>query len=341
MRAAALLAVLVSACAGGQAAPIVYGPSQRTAEPAPPQQQRAPSPARAETQTPAPPPRVAAPEPEPDWAAGEGTPLSAYALRREDVQPYDPARPPLTHRVGANQSLYDIATAYQVPLRALIEQNQLEAPFALEPGRELQLPPPRLHQVARGETLQDIARRYNVDARSLALLNRMRAPYDLRQGEQVVLPAMARARVSEPPPPAVAAPASPSAPLPEGSGQFAWPLRGEIVARFGPRSGGGRVDGLEIAGREGAPVLAAAAGDVVYAGSDIAAYDTLILVRHEGDFVTAYAYARRALVQEGQRVSAGQQIAELGARPDGSTRLLFQVRRGAQPVDPAPLMAPQ
>ena len=98
------------------------------------------------------------------------------------------------------------------------------------------------------------------------------------------------------------------------------------------------LDGIEIAGREGDRISAAADGDVVYAGSDLPAYGELVLVRHANDLVTAYAYTRRALVREGQRVRAGEAIAELGGRADGGARLLFQVRQGSTPVDPAPLL---
>jgi lipoprotein NlpD len=123
-----------------------------------------------------------------------------------------------------------------------------------------------------------------------------------------------------------------------GTGQFAWPLRGQIVARFGVQPGGGRLDGIEIAGRAGDAVSAAAEGDVVYAGSDLAAYGTLVLVRHADNYVTAYGYAQRALVREGQHVRAGQAIAELAPRADGQARLLFQMRRGTEAIDPLPLM---
>ncbi len=269
----------------------------------------------------------------PDWAEGEGMPLSAYALRPEEAQPFDPARPPATHRVGANQSLYDVATRYQIPLRALIEQNGLEPPYALAPGRELRLPPPRFHTVARGETFEDVAERYNVDLRSLGLLNRMRAPYRVGPGDRVLLPALARAVDPTPAEP----PAGPSATA-RADTRFRMPLRGALVARFGVQPGGARLDGVEIAGREGDAVTAAADGQVLYAGDDLPAYGTLVLLRHAGNYVTAYGFTRRALVREGQRVRAGQHIAELGERPDGSARLLFQVRQGSAAIDPAPLL---
>lgn len=326
-RAALMLALLVAACASGSGAPISYGGGSSPPPPPPPARQ-----AR-QREAPPPAPRVQPAQEVPDWADGEGTPLSQYALRPADAQPFDPSSLPRSHTVAPNEALYDIATRYQVPVRALIDQNGLEPPYALTPGRVLELPPPRLHTVARGESFEDVAQRYSVDVRSLALLNRMQPPYEVRRGDQIVLPAMASERGPEAEPRAT--------PLPAGSGRFAWPMRGDVVARFGAQPGGTRLDGIEIAGREGAPVSAAADGDVVYAGADIQGLGALVLVRHADNYVTAYAYNRRALVREGQRVRAGETIAELGLRPDGRARLLFQVRRGSEALDPAPLMAAQ
>lgn len=328
-RAALLSCVLLSACAASQGAPISYGGSAQPARTAPPQAPRRPAPSA--------PPRAPAPEQAPDWAAGEGTALSDYALRREDTFPYDPTNPPRTHRVRGDESLYDIATAYQIPLRALIDQNRLEPPFALAPGRELELPPPRMHRVARGESFEDVARAYNVDLRSLALLNRMTPPYVVREGEDVVLPALARAWPAAQAAAPVAPPSTP-APAPRAGARFSWPVQGEIISRFGAQPSGRRIDGIEIAAREGAPIGAADAGEVVYAGSDLPGYGTLVLLRHEDGYVTAYGYARRALVSEGQRVRAGEPVAEVGRDSAGEARLLFQVRRGAAAVDPAPLL---
>ncbi|MGD9981074.1 MAG: peptidoglycan DD-metalloendopeptidase family protein [Hyphomonadaceae bacterium] len=327
-RAALLLALMAGACATSSPAPIAYGTP--ASSPATPPSRQAPAPAG---ETPA---IHMGPAPEPNWADGEGTPLSAYALRPEEAQPFDPSNWPRTHTVGADESLYDIATRYQAPLRALIDQNRLEPPYALAPGRVIELPPPRIHIVARGEDFEAIARRYNVDLRSLALLNRMRPPYAVRRGERIVLPAMAR-EYGPPAPSPAAAPAD-EPPAIHNAARFAWPLRGDVVARFGAQPGGTRLDGIEIAGREGAEVVAAAEGDVFYAGADIEGLGNLVLVRHTDNYVTAYGYNRRALVREGQHVRAGEPIAELGLRPDGRARLLFQVRRGSEALDPAPLL---
>lgn len=317
-RGAILLCLLTAACASGGGAPIAYGGSA------------APSAPRA--YQPASPPSVA-PSPGAAQSQDEVTALSAYALQPGDN---DPRRPPRTHTVGRNESLYDIAVRYQIPLQSLIEQNRLEPPYALAPGRVIELPPPRIHVVAAGESFEDVARAESIDRRSLALLNRMSEPYVVHAGDQLVLPALPGAW-REAPPEAYAPPPSQLPPATSGA-RFVWPVRGEVVTRFGPQAGGRRLDGIEIAASEGAPIGAAEEGDVVYAGSDVPGYGALVLVRHADGFVTAYGYARRALVREGQHVRAGQALAEAGRAANGRALVLFQVRQGAHAVDPAPLL---
>jgi murein DD-endopeptidase MepM/ murein hydrolase activator NlpD len=264
------------------------------------------------------------------------TALSDYALRREEIQPFDPGNLPRTHRVSASESLHDIATRYQIPILALIAYNGLEPPYALSHGRELHLPPPRFHIVASGETLDTIADRYAIDPRSLALFNRLQQPFAVREGDRLFLPATAAAAV--PQAPVVRLTPEPVPPEVRAGARFAMPLRGAVVSSFGAQDGGGRLDGIEIGGREGDLIRAAAAGTVVYAGQDVPGYGALVLVRHADNYVTAYGFNRRALVGEGQRVEAGTAVAELGPRPHGRARLLFQVRRGSAAVDPEPLL---
>ncbi len=274
---------------------------------------------------------------QPNWAAGPGTPLSAWALQPAQTAP---GAAPRSVRVARGQSLYDIATLYQIPMLALIEANALRPPYSVAPGSMLRLPAPNVHVVRAGERFEDIARAFNIDLHSLGTLNRMQPPYPIQPGDRILLPAgvagedVEEAAASAP---INVAPRDETAPI-SANGRFAWPIRGAIVARYGTQANGARLDGIEIAGREGDAIAAAADGDVVYAGSDLAAYGTLVLVRHADNYVTAYGFARRALVREGQRVRAGQAIAELGSRGDGHARLLFQVRHGAHAVDPAPLL---
>ncbi|MDZ7788033.1 MAG: peptidoglycan DD-metalloendopeptidase family protein [Halofilum sp. (in: g-proteobacteria)] len=118
----------------------------------------------------------------------------------------------------------------------------------------------------------------------------------------------------------------------EPPGRWRWPTRGTVVARFGDGRAGGR--GVDIRGEQGQPIHATAAGDVVYSGDGLKAYGRLLIVRHEGDFLSAYAHNSELLVAEGDRVDAGQPIARMGRTREGTALLHFEIRRGGSPVDP-------
>mgnify|MGYP006421660603 CR=1 FL=1 len=118
----------------------------------------------------------------------------------------------------------------------------------------------------------------------------------------------------------------------EPPGRWRWPTRGTVIARFGDSRAGGR--GVDIRGEAGQPVQATAAGDVVYSGDGLKAYGRLLIIRHEGDFLSAYAHNSELLVAEGDQVDAGQPLARMGRTREGTALLHFEIRRGGSPVDP-------
>jgi lipoprotein NlpD len=128
-------------------------------------------------------------------------------------------------------------------------------------------------------------------------------------------------------------PASASAPAPASveASRFKWPVPGPITAKFVT----GRSKGVELGGRVGEQVKAAEGGRVVYAGARIKPYRRLIVIKHDGHFVTAYGNIRKLLVEEGTVVTQGQSIAEMGADANGSGSLKFEVRKDGKPVDPS------
>ncbi|MBR7959848.1 peptidoglycan DD-metalloendopeptidase family protein [Burkholderia vietnamiensis] len=113
-----------------------------------------------------------------------------------------------------------------------------------------------------------------------------------------------------------------------------WPARGKIVDGFRP----GQNRGIQIAGRPGDPVRAAADGRVMYAGTGLNDYGSLIIVQHNADFLTAYAHNRKLLVKTGDIVRRGDAIAEMGDLDNSRVALLFEVRRDGKPVNPMPYL---
>jgi lipoprotein NlpD len=112
---------------------------------------------------------------------------------------------------------------------------------------------------------------------------------------------------------------------------FQWPTRGNLLAGFDEVKN----KGVDIAGKAGDPVLAAADGKVVYAGSGLRGYGNLVIIKHNNTYLTAYAHNQTLLVKEDQAIKRGQKIAEMGNSDADQVKLHFEIRRQGKPVDPA------
>jgi lipoprotein NlpD len=110
-----------------------------------------------------------------------------------------------------------------------------------------------------------------------------------------------------------------------------WPANGKLVTGF---SDSANLKGIDIAGKEGQPVMASAAGKVVYAGTGLRGYGKLVIIKHNATYLSAYAHNREILVKEGQQVTKGQKIAEMGSTDSDQVKLHFEIRRQGKPVDP-------
>lgn len=117
-------------------------------------------------------------------------------------------------------------------------------------------------------------------------------------------------------------------------GSYLWPAQGQTITRFDGRTN----KGIDIAGKLGDPVVAAAAGRVVYAGSGLRGYGNMVIIKHDDTFLTAYAHNSRLLVREHDAVQSGQKIAEMGSSDADTTKLHFEVRRSGVAVDPEPYL---
>lgn len=246
-----------------------------------------------------------------------------------------------THTVVRGETVYGIARANGLEVRNMIGVNRLRAPYTLTVGQELRVPvgAARVHVVRKGDTSYSISRRYGVDLSSLMRLNGLRPPYNLAIGQELRLPAGVGAgnsgnsggsprRAAVPPPP------------PRQGSKFLWPVKGRILSGFGPKPGGQHNDGINIRTTRGAEVRAADAGVVAYAGDELSGYGNLLLLRHAGGWVTAYAHNDRLLVKRGDKVSRGQVIARAGATGGvNEAQLHFEVRKGRAAVDPLRYLA--
>lgn len=219
---------------------------------------------------------------------------------------------------------------------------------------------PRTEAVVRivrnGDSLYTIAWEAGLDYRDVAVWNGLESPYRLRVGQEIILgsgvkkassvsvskanlesTSAAEPTVVELEPVETLSDtrerttSDPTTQSESTHTAWLWPAKGELIAWFDPETGS---NGIDIAGAGGAPVLAAARGKVVYAGTGLRGYGLLIIIKHDETFLSAYAHNRAVTISEGDSVHRGQVIAEMGQSGAESTRLHFEIRRDGQPVDP-------
>jgi len=213
------------------------------------------------------------------------------------------------------------------------------------------------YRVRRGDTLYAIAWRANLDFRDIARWNGIRSPYVIYEGQVLRLrPTRASqsrtGRISQPDAATSATssagkPESRSASAPKKASPkkketleeksnarltWAWPVQGQVVSVF--KSGDPLNKGIKIASREGSDIRAAEAGKVVYSGSGLIGYGQLIIIKHNEKYLSAYGHNRKLLVEQNQRVTKGQKIAEMGRANDGRPLLHFELRQYGKPMDP-------
>ena len=228
--------------------------------------------------------------------------------------------------VQRGDTLYSISRRYGVPLKDLINANNLHAPYTLHVGQVLSLPAKQYHTVQRGDTLYSISRQYNVDITSLSRVNNLQTPYSLNVGDRLVLPASvgnvpaasystaqssassaSSAAVKTAYTPAKSAPLTDSYVAPKArKTKFDWPVKGTIISGYGNLGSGRKNDGINIKAALGTNVKAADSGTVAYAGNELKGFGNLILIKHPDGWITAYAHNDRLFVKKGQKVSRGE-----------------------------------
>lgn len=252
------------------------------------------------------------------------------------------------HTVQKGETLYGIAFANNVDFQNVAAWNNLESVDVIRVGQVLRLTPPDAAEAAsKGVEIQALKIEPVPQANVLQETPLVREPqavllpYNPANWAQVNAPVPLRTPA---PPvvaqaPAVAAPAAapvapsavtnsaPPASAPEG---WLWPARGTLKGRFGEAGG----KGIDIVGERNTPVIAVAPGRVVYSGSGLRGYGRLLIIKHPGEFLSAYAHNQEMLVKEGDSVSAGQKIALMGDSDADRVKLHFEIRQYGRPIDP-------
>ncbi|HQT00776.1 MAG TPA: peptidoglycan DD-metalloendopeptidase family protein [Thiobacillus sp.] len=269
-------------------------------------------------------------------------------VRATPIEPVRAATPAIApssnglHEVARGDTLYAIAFANGLDYRDLAAWNRLESPDRILVGQTLRLTPPP--GMAETRPLDEAAPPAPQALGEVPLFRAPQAvwlPYTEANWAQVsgtaVAASAASGQVASAPAAvqvsAVAAPeppAAPAAPVATQVDAWLWPADGSLAGRFGAAGG----KGIDIVAARNAPIKAVAPGKVVYSGSGLRGYGQLVIVKHAGEFLSAYAHNEAILVKEGEAVSAGQKIALMGDSGADRVKLHFEIRRYGKPLDP-------
>jgi murein DD-endopeptidase MepM/ murein hydrolase activator NlpD len=237
-----------------------------------------------------------------------------------------------THTIASGESLYTIARRYDVTTQALVLANGLSSPDKIVVGQKVIIP-------GRADLLATKA----PAPVQVASTNPASAP--LQQTLPTAAPNTLQTAATPAPTPQQAAPAPaptqvanvPAAePAMSGNTKFRWPVSGRVLTDFAASRG----TGINIEASEGSAIKAAENGTVIYVGSGVEGYGNLILIRHPNGYVSAYAHLKSMSVAKGANVSRGDTIGAAGMTGSVTQpQLHFELRKGATPVDPMPLLA--
>lgn len=241
------------------------------------------------------------------------------------------------HVVQPGETLYSIAAKYQRKVQELITINHLQEPYMLQLGQTLRL---QTQQVVPATetlttspslaTLSEISPVNQPQTISTVSTEKTTAPFTASP----TAPEATTQEIAKPTeqPVASASLISPAA----GKSKWIWPASGKVLRGYSKKN-----KGLDIQGNKGEPVYATASGQVVYSGTGLRGYGQLVIIKHSADFLSAYAHNNKVLVTEGQHVTQGQQIAEIGSTGTNTTKLHFELRFKGKPVDPIKYLPPR
>ena len=311
--------------------------------------------------------------------------------------------------VQQGETLYSIAKKNGVPLRDLIDTNNLEPPYALKAGSAIKIPFPNYHESREGETLYSISRMYDMKVNDVIALNNLKFPYPIYPGDKIkivkdknkkseknpqlasdskakkennIKPSEEKAKeivekknskeiekygfkpsevralelakrndssrtaqniINPSKNEIVETKLSINKPIDKDSikkianktNRFSWPVRGEVISKFGPKSAGLYNDGINIKAKDGQAVSSSEDGIVAYVGSELKGYGNLVIVKHSGGWISAYAHLKNSAGAIGQKISKGQRIGNVGN--SGKVKfpqLYFGLRKGRDAVNP-------
>ena len=259
-------------------------------------------------------------------AEPERPPVSEQSMPMR--QPESPSR-----TVVHGDTLYSIAWESGQDYRVLAKWNGIKPPYTIKPGQELRVLPPPVQKTTPVKATPVPAKTKNVaENKTTGKTSKPPVKPVASPKPPATVAAAKKPKESARPKPSVASAKTPSSDKPTAlTGSWMWPADGQLLKRYNENDA---AKGLDIGGTRGQVVRASANGRVVYQGSGLRGYGQLIIIKHNDEYLSAYAHNDRIYVKEGDVVKRGQKIADMGSTGTDRVKLHFEIRRQGAPIDP-------
>ena len=233
--------------------------------------------------------------------------------------------------VNENQSIYDIANTYNILPQEIIRANNLKSPYEFSKNQKIYLPYPLMHKIKYNQNIYDISLIYAVSQSDIVELNGLRKPYKLIPDVEIKIPLRKDYSVIGLKNKTKIIKQMKDIPISKIKSNFIFPVNGKIIKKFGSFDNGKQHnDGVNILVSNDQPIKASERGKVAFVGSNLKSFGKMILIKHDSQFVTAYANINEFNVKEGDLVKKGQKIGRIYK----NNSVHFQIRKSRNPVNP-------
>lgn len=241
------------------------------------------------------------------------------------------------HLVNSGENLHLISKRYNVSLKQILKINNIRYPFKIFPNQKIILPTRLTHIIKKGETLYSISRKYNVDRFILCKINNIKSENKIYSGQKLFISSNEyKVNKKKKNNDKKSKKKTKSEVLPNSNSlKFLWPVKGEIILKYGQIKPGYHNDGINIRTAKDIPVKASETGKIIYTGNEIPGYGNLVLIKHSKNWITAYAHLKKIEYEKGSFVKKGEVIGIVGQTGNVSIpQLHFEIRKGKKAMDP-------
>lgn len=263
----------------------------------------------------------------------------------------------ITYVVKSGDNLSNIANKNNTTIKSIVELNNLKKPYIIKAGQKLKINQNEIKQesqenlyiVKKGDNLISIAKKNNISTDQLAKLNNLQKPYIVKIGQKLKISESviiiekptteakntAKTTNVKTPPQKQNTAKTNTIENKQAKSSFVWPVKGKVISSFGNKSSGLYNDGINIAAKSGTEFKSTRDGVVAYVGNELRGYGTIILIKHDTNWISAYAHCGSVKVSRGDKVKQGQVIGTIGQTGNVSEpQLYFSLRKGREAVDP-------